>query len=75
MGSEYGVPDADNLDRRITKYKWWLIPMQVCKRNFLPLRRTLVIEENEVTSQFLHRLDNHAHIEPGGFCDMHLDPF
>ena len=29
MGSEYGVPDADNLDRRITKYKWWLIPMQV----------------------------------------------
>ena len=31
MGSEYGVPDADNLDRRITKYKWWLIPIQVRK--------------------------------------------
>ena len=33
MGSDYGVPDADNLDRRITKYKRWLIPIQVNKEN------------------------------------------
>jgi len=29
MGSDYGVPDADKLDRRITRYKWWLVPMQI----------------------------------------------
>ena len=29
MGSDYGVPDADKLDRSITTYKRWLVPIQV----------------------------------------------
>ena len=39
MGSDYGVPAADNLDGRITKYKKWLIPIQVrCKHtNVFPI--------------------------------------
>ena len=39
MGSDYGVPDADKLDRRITRYKWWLVPMQV---QWTPIRTVRV---------------------------------